>query len=121
MKNPFLILLCGLALLFTACNAAQQEQALAQKHQKGVLIVYFWGATCRSCAMQDKELNAFRQTSSVPVEKIQPDKPTIAKYKLTHFPTMIFYKDGVEADRTVGVTYADQLAKIVRRLEGGAL
>lgn len=104
-----------LGLLLCACAQPTAEQ-YAARHSKGLVVVYFWGKGCRSCGIQDREFAKFSQSSTVPVEKIQPDQATIRKYSLTHFPTILFFKDGREVRRATGILYEDQLRAAVAEL-----
>lgn len=104
-----------LGLLFCACAQPTAEQ-YATRHQKGLVVVYFWGKGCRSCGIQDREFAKFRQNATVAIEKIEPDQATIRKYSLTHFPTILFFKDGREVRRATGILYEDQLRAAVAEL-----
>lgn len=117
--SNFLLLLAAL-LPLSACtpaDTARAESSYHQKYGKGIVILYFWGQKCASCKIQNEEIAKFKQYSNVPVEKVLPDAATISKYQLSRTPTLLFFKDGREVDRRIGITYEDQLKVIVKQLE----
>ena len=85
---------------------------------KGVSVVDFWAEWCMPCRMQGPivEQVARKMGERASVCKLNVDEhPAPAeKYGVTGIPTLIFFKDGKEAGRLVGV---QNEASIVRTLE----
>ncbi len=98
-------------VISSACQQQVQSDGTVTTSFKGTGVLYFWGTSCRACQMQDREIKTFRDKSSVPVKKIQPTQEMISKLNLTHYPTIIIFRNGKEIQRFKGVTYADQLLR----------
>jgi thioredoxin 1 len=85
---------------------------------KGVSVVDFWAEWCMPCRMQGPivEQVARKMGDCAAVCKLNVDDyPEPAqRFGVTGIPTMIFFKDGAEAGRLVGV---QSEASIVRTLE----
>ena len=94
------------------------SESFDQVIAKGVSVVDFWAEWCMPCRMQGPivEQVARKMGERASVCKLNVDEhPAPAeKYGVTGIPTLIFFKDGKEAGRLVGV---QNEASIVRTLE----
>ncbi len=94
------------------------SESFDQVTAKGVSVVDFWAEWCMPCRMQGPivEQVARKMGDRVAVCKLNVDEhPGPAeRYGVTGIPTLIFFKDGTEAGRLVGV---QNEAAIVRTLE----
>jgi thioredoxin 1 len=85
---------------------------------KGVALVDFWAQWCMPCKMIAPVLEAVANdfAGKVTIAKIEVDEAgeTASRFNVMNIPTLIFFKDGKEASRTVGVISKED---ITRRLE----
>ncbi len=85
---------------------------------KGVALVDFWAQWCMPCKMIAPSVEAAANdfAGKVTVAKIEVDEAgeTASRFNVMNIPTLIFFKDGKEAARTVGVISKED---ITRRLE----
>lgn len=86
-----------------------------------ITVVDFWASWCMPCRMMGPIIEKFAENAdeSVRVGKVNVDEnPTIAQeFAVRSIPTIIFFKDGKEAARCVGLTSKETLQKTVESLK----
>jgi thioredoxin 1 len=94
-------------------NQAGFDQAITS----GVVLVDFyadWCGPCRAIAPAMATLS-----NEIPVIKVDIDKtPELAKkFNVSAIPTLVFFKEGKEEDRIVGLTTLSALRETAERLK----
>ena len=89
---------------------------------KGIVMIDFWAVWCGPCRMiaPTVEELAKEYAGKIKVMKLNTDEnPDVAsKYKIMGIPTIIFIKNGQEADRLVGAVPKPQLKAKIDALIG---
>ena len=95
-------------------NEASFDQALAQP---GLLVADFWAEWCGPCKMLGPVVEQLAGTydGKAVVGKVNVDEePELARrYGIMSIPTVIFFKDGQEIDKRIGVMPAEEFTKII--------
>ncbi|MBI3311965.1 MAG: thioredoxin [Candidatus Omnitrophica bacterium] len=89
---------------------------------KTPVLVDFWAewcAPCRALAPALEELaEKYRGKFAVAKVNVDQDQELAAEYGILNIPTLIFFKDGQEVDRVVGVSPKSQLDAKIQKLTG---
>ncbi len=87
------------------------------------VLVDFWAAWCQPCRMLAPTVEAVAQQyeGKAKVYKLNVDdnNQTAQQLGIKGIPTLILFKSGNEADRVVGVTSKDNIARMIDRAIGG--
>jgi len=90
--------------------------------KRGVVLIDFWAPWCAPCKMIAPILNDIAETQNdFQIGKVNVDhnQPLAKKYKVRNIPTMLIFKDGVEAGRIVGVKTKKAILKEVNEIMAG--
>ncbi|MBQ7713472.1 MAG: thioredoxin [Oscillospiraceae bacterium] len=90
------------------------NEALAQP---GLLVVDFWADWCGPCKMLApaiEQLAADYDGKAVVGKVNVDDEPELAqKYAIMSIPTVMFFKDGEEIDKKIGVMPPQEFVKVI--------
>ena len=90
------------------------DEALAQD---GLLVVDFWADWCGPCkllAPAIEQLAADYDGKAVVGKVNVDDEPKLAQqYAIMSIPTVIFFKDGEEIDKKIGVMPPQEFVKVI--------
>ena len=91
------------------------ENFKAEVSAPGVSVVDFWAAWCGPCRAMGPQVEAFAADyeGRVRVYKLDVEEAqsTAAEMGIVSIPTVIFFKDGVPVDKSVGLTSKAVLAQ----------
>jgi len=82
---------------------------------KGVALVDFWAEWCMPCKMLAPAVEAVARdyAGKAIFAKVEVDEAgeTASRFNVMNIPTLIFFKDGKEASRAVGVVSKEEISR----------
>jgi len=84
------------------------------------VLVDFWAEWCTPCKMLsptvEKVAGEYEGKAKVVKLNIDDNNQVAQRYGIKGIPTLILFKNGSEADRTVGMTSKDNIARMLDRV-----
>ena len=101
---------------------ASFEEAVLQSKQP--VLVDFWAPWCAPCRliapMVESVAEQFRAGASVVKLNVDDNPSTSGRYGIKGIPTLILFREGKEAERVVGATSKESLARLIEKHLSGA-
>ncbi len=90
-------------------------------NSKGVILVAFSAQWCGPCRMLTPVLEKIAEAPEFKskIRILKADVDTVkkaARYQISAIPTMIFFKDGKQMDRTIGFKSFNEIGKMIERV-----
>ena len=87
---------------------------------KGVAMVDFFATWCGPCKMLSPVIDEVAEELSGKATVVKVDSDvmgdTCSKYSIKSLPTLVFFKDGKEVDRVIGVTSKEDIIEKLNSL-----
>jgi thioredoxin 1 len=90
---------------------------------KGITVVDFFVEWCAPCKGQTAVFNYLKKDDSISDTKFikfdvdRDDQEITESFEIRSIPTIVIFKDGEEEFRFTGITGADQLTRIIKKLQ----
>lgn len=87
---------------------------------EGLVIIDFFAEWCGPCQMLTPVLSEIdKEYEEINIYKVnvEENQETTMRYEINSVPTMIFFKNGEEVERTVGLITKTELEEIVNNLK----
>lgn len=88
--------------------------------ENNIVVVDFWAPWCGPCKMLGPIIDELAENNKdIIIGKLNVDEnsKTSVEYGIRGIPTIIFFKDGVEVDKIVGVTSKSGFQQIIDKLK----
>jgi len=93
------------------------------EEQKGVAMVDFWAPWCGPCQASAPIVEAvsgeFKDKAKVAKMNVDDNQETASRLGVMSIPTFIFFKDGKEVDRKIGMQSQEGLKSVLEGLLKG--
>lgn len=92
-------------------------------HSKAAALVDFWATWCYPCKMIAPVVEEIAKdyAGKIKVAKVEVDEAAeiASRFNVLNIPTLILFKDGKEAERIVGVTSKEDVARKIDKILKG--
>ena len=117
MKKLILVLFFGLSSLFAFEDLHLNN--FDQKVSKGNVIVDFYAPWWSSCKVLGENLQTYHKKTTKNIKiysvDITKEKSLAEKYKIFTVPIMIYFKDGKQIKKTVGLKSVEDLENLEKK------
>ena len=87
---------------------------------KGIALVDFWAPWCGPCQQMgpvvEELAEKYKGKAKVAKLNIDENQAIAAKYDIMSIPTMVFFKNGEEVKRTIGMRAKNVIAEMIEEI-----